>query len=176
MRYDSSKIVKRIAYLNHSLESVKFDPKKPWDLYNCLDWPFGRSVPKSNRPEDGYGVVHVNGKQFRISRVVFERFHRPLKTGEIVRHRCNRPVCYHPAHLLAGTQKQNIHDAMAQWRHCHGETHGMCKLTDAEVTQVQLLLEIGMGQTEIAGLFKVSNSLIWRIQHGKLRKHVTHKQ
>lgn len=162
----------RYQFLVKQMDSLSYDPLLPWTSYPCLDWPFGFSVPKGNM-EHGYGVVCLNNKQVRLTRIVFERFHRPLGADESVLHYCDRPICWHPAHLWAGSQADNVKDCVAKERHCYGERSGMCKLTDAEVVKTRELLAQGSSQTEIARIFGVSKSLIWRIQHGFLRKKLS---
>lgn len=152
---------------------MTYDHTLPWDKYPCLDWPFGASVSKSGRPEDRYGVVQHGAKQFRVTRLCFEHFNRKLLPGEEALHACNRPIFFQAAHLRAGTQRDNIDDAVSQGRHCHGETHGMAELAEHQITQVTEYIARGLGQTEIAKLFNVSSSLIWRIQHKKVWKHLS---
>lgn len=38
-------------------------------------------------------------------------------------HSCDTPLCVNPAHLIAGTQKQNIHDMLLKSRQRTAETY-----------------------------------------------------
>ena len=38
------------------------------------------------------------------------------KRGAVVRHDCDTPACCNPAHLRLGTQRDNVHDAIARGR------------------------------------------------------------
>jgi len=47
------------------------------------------------------------------SRAVFQLAHRDLKPGEDVCHRCDEPLCCNPAHLYAGSHRENMRE---YWR------------------------------------------------------------
>lgn len=64
-------------------------------------WPWTRA--KNNL---GYGqIAYPKGVRHYAHRLVV----RAVK-GEVIRHTCDNPPCCNPAHLLKGTQAQNLQD------------------------------------------------------------------
>ena len=75
-------------------------------------WPWvGTRHPR------GYGIIRLEGINFRAHRVAYV-----LATGESIRglavcHRCDNPPCINPMHLFVGTQADNLHDMIHKGRH-----------------------------------------------------------
>jgi len=77
---------------------------------DCWEWVGA----KFNR---GYGVFAYNGKSPGYAhRFSYELHHGPIPKGMVIMHKCDNRKCVHPDHLKAGTQKENIHDAMKKGR------------------------------------------------------------
>ena len=66
--------------------------------------------------EDGYGRISVSNRMRRVHRVAYAAWVAPLPNGQRVLHRCDQPTCINPAHLYAGSAKDNIDDAMRRGR------------------------------------------------------------
>lgn len=65
----------------------------------------------------GYGVIKVAGQQMRVPRLASHLWNRvPLGHPTVVRHTCDTPSCFNPAHLLRGSQRDNMRDAAARNR------------------------------------------------------------
>ena len=76
-------------------------------LDDCIEWD-------GSRTQRGYGRI---GSSY-AHRMMWERTHgRALQPGEVVRHSCDNPPCVNPAHLLVGTQADNIRDSIARGRY-----------------------------------------------------------
>lgn len=86
---------------------------QPRDPDEC--WPWHRAISTQ-----GYGRVHVNGRQTAAHRVVYELFVGPIPAGHEVDHTCHNadltcaggPTCEHrrccnPAHLRTVTHREN---------------------------------------------------------------------
>lgn len=80
----------------------------------------------------GYGSVGIgsmtDGTRASVPahRASFEAFVRPIRPGEVIRHKCDVPSCVNPDHLLAGTHADNVADKMLRGRH-HYTKRTHCK-------------------------------------------------
>ena len=64
------------------------------------------------RQAHDYGVVTINGRNYRVHRLALEReLGRPIHPGLDVLHSCDRPACCNPEHLREGTDKDNRRDS-----------------------------------------------------------------
>lgn len=75
-----------------------------------------------------YGTVRHEGRVMGAHRAMHLLVLGPIAEGAVVRHTCDNTACVNPAHLILGTQSDNIFDAVARGRHrsANGEkTH--CK-------------------------------------------------
>lgn len=74
-------------------------------------------------PVTQYGQINLvrDGKVLWIQahRAAYEVFIGPIPKGMVVRHRCDTPACINPKHLLVGTRRQNVADAVARRRLPH---------------------------------------------------------
>jgi hypothetical protein len=82
---------------------------------SCWEWRGGLF-------KNGYGMFNagrfVDGRQDTryTHRVAFELFNGRIPDGQVIRHACDNKRCCNPAHLLAGTQQDNIDDMFARGR------------------------------------------------------------
>ena len=77
-------------------------------------WPWLGTVDP-----DGYGYTTFEGKQRRAHRVALARakgLSMAAIEGLVVLHLCDNPPCCNPAHLLLGTQAENVADCHAKGR------------------------------------------------------------
>lgn len=133
----------------------------------CVDW--GMACDK-----DGYGLLSSGGCSYRVHRVVCLLLNNldPLTTPREVQvnHKCDRPVCCNPLHLLLGTAKTNNQDMFRKGRgnKVRGSRHCRSKLTEGEVidirsrvaageTQCSLAKELGIPFQTIGGIVKRTN-------------------
>lgn len=119
---------------------------------------------------NGYGMVSFRSKDRRAHRVSYELFKGPIPKGLHVLHRCDTPLCVNPAHLRAGTPKENMADREARGRrNVKGEQIGTSKLTESDVIEIR---KSKLGQKALAEKYGVAPSHIWVIRSGKAWKHV----
>jgi HNH endonuclease len=65
----------------------------------------------------GYGAVSMGrGKTMQVHRLSYQTFVGPIPEGALICHKCNTPLCINPAHLYAGTQRDNARDREAARR------------------------------------------------------------
>lgn len=77
----------------------------------CWNWNGGRHI-------FGYGKIMIGGKTFNTHRIMFEVANPAVNVDEMnINHHCDNPSCINPAHLYAGTQKDNIQDQLKRGRH-----------------------------------------------------------
>lgn len=136
---------------------------------DCWLWNAGRS-------SRGYGKVSVCGWDRRAHREAFEAIHGPgSAAGLVVRHSCDTPPCVNPAHLLVGTQGDNVRDKVERDRQAKGETNGRAKLTEADVATIRAEYVRGCrtrGNIAMARRFGVSDMLISKIMRRVLWAHM----
>lgn len=84
--------------------------------------------------------------------------------NHVVRHRCNTPLCVNPAHLVLGTQKQNMDDRASVGHHITTQ-----RLTEA---QVKHILTSEESQSMLASMYGVSQVTISNVRRRKVYKWV----
>jgi hypothetical protein len=93
---------------------------------------------------------------------------RPLEAC----HTCDTPACVEPSHLFEGSRAENHADAMTKGRHAHGETHGMSKLSEADVLEILERVQSGESQSTLAARYQVSKTQVSAIISRKSWKHL----
>jgi hypothetical protein len=68
-----------------------------------------------------HGRVKIGGKLMLPHRVVYETEVGPLPEtddyhGTVIRHACDNPRCCNPAHLVPGSQRENVEDMKSRGR------------------------------------------------------------
>jgi hypothetical protein len=121
----------------------------------------------------GYKAVTLwcnsRAKRKFVHRIVAEAFIGP-RQKMVINHKDLDKTNNHLENLEWATIRQNLEHAWAAGRKCIGETHGMTKLSNAEVSLIKALrLTEGLPLAEVAHLFKISKSNISWIVGGKSR-------
>ena len=106
----------------------------------CWDW-----TGSTDHHNYGYYECRNGGKRnlFRAHRVSWAIFNdQPIPLPDIkIRHTCDRPICVHPAHLIPGTQADNMRDMAQRGRGRNnppkGENSPNSKLTDDDVREIR---------------------------------------
>lgn len=90
-----------------------------------LDRLLAGSIPEPNSgcwiwegtiATSGYGWIYA-GRRLYTHRASYALHCGPVPDGKVVRHRCDVPLCINPAHLILGTQAENIGDTVRRGRH-----------------------------------------------------------
>lgn len=79
--------------LAHIMRRIRFDHNGCW-LWN------GATV-------GGYGAIKVEGRSFRLHRLVYELIEGPVAEGLHLDHLCRQPGCCNPQHLEPVTPREN---------------------------------------------------------------------
>lgn len=81
---------------------------------SCWEWTGYRGAR-------GYGWTTINGVRMGAHRASYEFHVGPIPKGMWVLHSCDNPPCVNPAHLRAGTHRDNMDDVRDRARrktHC----------------------------------------------------------
>jgi hypothetical protein len=121
----------------------------------------------------GYGVVATGvpkPHQMLAHRAAWALAHPLEELPTVVRHSCDNPPCIEPTHLLAGTQADNIADAIARDRMARAERHPGHKLTEADVAAIRdAYAKGGVLHRQLAQQYGVSRPHISAIIRGEER-------
>ena len=79
------------------------------DKDSCWYWEGARNTTS------GHGWFKVEGKKIYAHRFSFVSVNG--FEPDVVRHTCDEPACVNPKHLIKGTQKENVRDAIERNRH-----------------------------------------------------------
>lgn len=127
----------------------------------------------------GHGQFQANrmGEPKRVvqaHRWAFEELNGPIPEGMVVRHACDNPPCVNPAHLLLGSQVDNVADMVGRGRGfvpqavpMPGESNPNAKLTAEQVQVIRDRWEAGETGRGLAREYGVSPAQISRIVNGK---------
>ncbi len=121
---------------------------------------------------NGYVKVKRNGKEYTAHRWIYQQKKGNIPKGMIVRHSCDNKLCINPDHLLLGTYKDNMQDAVRRNRLSCGDKHYNSKLSE---NQVRAIIEIGKNNKkyyQIAKEFNVNRTTIERIIKKLSWKHI----
>ena len=133
----------------------------------CWPWKFSKNT-------GGYGDVpsSISGKRVGAHRHAF-KLATGIEPGFLsVCHDCDRPSCGNPSHLWAGTQRDNMIDAIKKGRFlavAPGELHPKSKLTDEKVRAIR---STGEKPAVLAERFGVTPRTIYAARRGATWRHV----
>jgi hypothetical protein len=148
----------------------------------CWEWTAAVSA-------GGYGSFKVGSRSdgakrnARAHRVAYELTFGPLPDGEgyhgtVVRHTCDNRLCSNPAHLVAGTQRDNVNDALQRGRHRGGNSlrggeHPMAKFTIEDIREIRALYDSGeWSLRQLAERFDTNKQYISKIVRREKWSHV----
>ena len=133
----------------------------------CLEWPFARD-------HDGYGVKQIDGRQWRVPRVICGALAgRVLAADELALHSCDNPPCVNPRHLRIGTIRDNAQDAKDRGRNIHGGRHHETHFTDADIMEIRRAYAFtDASQQDLAEQWGVEQAAIGSIVKGKTWAHL----
>jgi hypothetical protein len=141
-----------------------------WDIdqeTGCWEWNGSRHV------RDGYGQIAGSRETgpLKSHRVAYELAHGPIPAGMHVCHSCDNPPCVNPAHLFAGTPRENQADMTIKGRGKHmvmaGEASPSSRLNWGAVQEIRASQE---SLSVLARRYGVSRMAISHVKNGKTWK------
>ena len=116
----------------------------------------------ANRPRPVYGYTRWNGREVPAHRLAWWFANGRGGLPEVVRHRCDNPMCVRPDHLEAGSTLDNVRDRVERGRSAH-------KLSREQVEQIRVRYSGGERPAHIAADLGISRAHISRIARMKTR-------
>ncbi len=138
----------------------------------------------------GYGQIWVGGAK-RIDmahRVAYRLEVGPIPDGQMLRHRCDTPLCVRPDHLAPGSGQDNVDDRQARGRSARGlwsgaythpesrlrgERKGRARLTEDQVRTIRNAPVRRGVVSMLAREMGVSRSTVARARDHDNRRHLT---
>ena len=147
----------------------KSDKKRFWDKVDksgdCWEW-------KGAKNPDGYGRFRLRSRLVQAHRFVYSLAYGNIPRGLCVCHHCDNPGCVNPNHLFLGTLVDNQRDSIAKERCSRGERHGRTRLVDNDVHEIRRLCSLGVTQTLLAKMWKLSRPQVSSIVNKVSWKHI----
>ena len=126
-------------------------------------WPWTKGLDGR-----GYGKFKFGGKHYGAHRLAYETTKGTIPDGLHIMHSCDNPLCCSPAHVSAGTPRDNVHDMIQKGRQKHTGTPGVPsvarKLTAAQVAEIRA--DHSVPATLLADRFGVSQVTISACRRG----------
>jgi hypothetical protein len=118
--------------------------------YKTDCWTWIRS-----KDSHGYGAIRRDGKAYRAHRYFYEMHRGAIPEGMQLDHLCRNPDCVNPDHLEPVTNRENV---------LRGRT---TKVTQQIADKIRHLRSLGFRESEVAEVYGISTSHVWRITAGK---------
>lgn len=136
---------------------------------DCWEW-------QANLSAGRYGSIKVGGKygkDLKAHRVVAIWQGWDI-AGRVVMHICDNTKCVNPAHLLVGTQYDNIQDMLRKGRnnHASGERNVNARLSNNFVLTIRKHFAEGLTVSEVADKYNLPHLLIYNIAVRKTYKNI----
>lgn len=150
------------ALINRFNEAV--DKGEPGECWNWI-----RSF------RNGYGAIKHEGRVLSAHRVAYVIANGEPGDGLLVTHSCDNRACCNPAHLVAGTPKDNARE-MRERIECNqprGEQVPNAKLCEQTVSRIWALRRTGLGAVRIARELSISTRAVRSVIEGVSWKHMT---
>ena len=127
----------------------------------------------------GYGYSN-NAEEIHSHRFMYCLVNGDIPKGKVVMHSCDNRKCCNINHLSLGTQKENIQYMIYKERgknqftefNTLGNKNGNSKLLEFDVLNIRELINKGVKQSDIAKLYRVSDTQITNIKKRKQWAHI----
>lgn len=115
----------------------------------------------------GYGAFSSHAGNVGAHRFAYEATFGEIPEGSVVMHRCDNPPCCNPAHLVAGSQGDNVRDAVSKLRFSLGSRNYSSKYKEEQIREVKKMLRSGVKQIETSRRLGVSYAVVHGVASGR---------
>lgn len=120
----------------------------------------------------GYARIGVGGGYDLAHRIIYRLERGAIPDGMVVRHTCDNRRCVSPAHLVIGTQLDNVRDMVERGRCKRGAEHWAAKLTPESVREIRRRTDARENREALAAEFGVAVITIHRIALRQTWRHL----
>lgn len=146
----------------------------------CWEW-------KAGRYPAGYGQISIQSPRRGFgAHVISFYINNGYWPAPNCLHKCDNPPCCNPAHLFAGTAKDNVHDMVSKGRIARGDKHGLRIHPERQargnvhgkaiMTEEKVLALRAMNGTkkhrELAAIFGISRPTVFQIISRRTWTHI----
>lgn len=132
------------------------------------------------RDADGYGHFPINRRTVRASRYSLSRVIGRIPRGQLACHHCDNPPCVNPAHLFAGSVKDNADDMVRKGRGKwfalpsppRGEANMNARNTEADIMAIRAEYAAGRTMYSIAKERGMCRDTVRQIVQRRTWRHV----
>jgi len=121
----------------------------------CWEWEKSKNV-------HGYGTTHFNGSAWLSHRLSYTLFVEEIPKGLYILHKCHNRACCNPDHLYAGTQEENVRDAMERGTFFHIGDYSSSLSNKELIRYVKRLQKDGWSMKEIASYIDIHLSTAYK--------------
>lgn len=134
----------------------------------CWLWTGSRTGSWKGGQHGQFALYH--GDHIYAHRLSYLLFNGPIPAGRVVRHTCDVGYCVRPSHLLVGTQKDNLRDAVERGR--LPKYRSPRKLSPEQVIEIRRERMRGTLQRELAVRYGVTPACISQVCNLSRRRHL----
>lgn len=134
----------------------------------CWLWTASRTGSWKGGQHGQFALYH--GDHIYAHRLSYVLFNGPIPDGLLVRHTCDVGYCVRPSHLLVGTQKDNLQDAVVRGRLPKFRAHR--SISPEQVIEIRRERMRGTLLREIAAQYGVTSAAISQICSLSRRAHL----
>lgn len=135
--------------LDSEVRTLIENKSEPIPFAGCWIW-LGALQP------DGRAVWPKAGKNRSVARITYQAYNKTIPAQLLVRHTCDIACCVNPAHLILGTDSDNMRDKVLRGRSSTGEKNGRAILTEESVKEIRTLYTAGKNIAQIASITQIA--------------------